>query len=613
VNVAHGGRTSPTALAQHLLDRDEYDWEALAEEPVQQQYVSRDLFRYALILCEADHHLDRLPRLLTLARRLQQRDPEREGFGNFYWYSHRQEVKDKNAVEFCMEPATIIWLRHRDKLTASSRRHLRALMRYSIKACLRREVRPEYTNIALKNAGNLIRLGESLDRPEVAAEGYRRLRQFSTYTFKYGIAEYVTPTYYVVDMSTLQLIRRYSERQSAQKQATGLLKLLWADAALNWYEPARRLAGATSRTYDYLHHQGALNEYVKHHGWGTLHLQDAEFEDLTTLIGGWQPPAMILAWHRRYPRYVRQRWGAMERDARTHQMHHDITVSTASAHYWAMDVPMTVDLPDANRVRGYFIPDGRNDPYGHNPFDIGSGHHKARHLRPVWTAAQQGGHAIGLCIYDLRRYNRDELETLKSHFVLPRDVDEIWLGQQRMDQAKGSQSQWTRQTVKINQPLVLRAGSAAIGLRVVVARTENGGAAPLALVDEKQSDGAMRLTAAHAAEQRTEPGVFAIQARIGSGLADTSQFNAWRRRFKQQPPVVALSRQALTVKVPAAANPISLRVKRPWEQKRTIELRPKPTRAILELDGKPVGRTLLGDAPIFNKLRRERSHGKAAN
>ena len=480
--LAQTRASTPSEVARNVVDSRERLWERIDSDPIDGNYTSREIFNYALALCEADAHLDRLTRLFELAERLQQRDPDKPGYGNFYWYSDRPEVKDRNAVEFCMEPGTLLWILHRDKLSEEARSRMRELMEYSIEGCMNHRVGSTYTNISLMNAGNLIRLGEALDRPEVAEEGYRRFKVFGWYTWKCGIHEYVSSTYYWVDLITLQLIARFSERERARDQAEALMKLLWTDVAANWFEPAERLAGPNSRTYDFLYNMG-IKRILRAHGW-LRGKDEGDSGHLLAAYGRWRPSEELVDVRNTYPRRIRASWGYETRQARTHVAHRDVTLGCSSAHYHAMDVPLTVDLPGGERrVRGYFIPDGRDDPYGLNPYDIGSGHMKARHLRPFWTAAQRGDDAVGVCIYRLRAQKREDLKALKSHFVLPRNVDGVWLGRRRIGSEDGNAISPKRYPVKPGEALVLRQDTAAVGVRVPIARREDGTPAPISLVD----------------------------------------------------------------------------------------------------------------------------------
>ncbi|NLE54906.1 MAG: hypothetical protein GX617_08225, partial [Lentisphaerae bacterium] len=93
--------------------------------------TSRELFTYALLLCEAQIDLDRIDRLFEVAARMQDRDPESRGYGNFRWNWRDGAVLDFNAGDFCMENAAVIWIKHRELLSDKQRQALSELIHYA--------------------------------------------------------------------------------------------------------------------------------------------------------------------------------------------------------------------------------------------------------------------------------------------------------------------------------------------------------------------------------------------------------------------------------------------------------------------------------------------------
>ena len=77
------------------------------------------------------------------------------------------------------------------------------MLRLGVEGCLRHRVPTDYTNIAILNAGNLIVLGERLDRADAAREGYRRLDAICLRTAAFGVHEFCSPTYYGTDLNGL--------------------------------------------------------------------------------------------------------------------------------------------------------------------------------------------------------------------------------------------------------------------------------------------------------------------------------------------------------------------------------------------------------------------------
>ena len=102
----------PAALAAQPPDREqviqyaaksgESTWRK-ASNP-SRNLTSRELFTYALALCEAEMYPERLERLFELAEEMQVRDPDNPGYGNFYWYWQEGEVRDRNANRRIIPP-----------------------------------------------------------------------------------------------------------------------------------------------------------------------------------------------------------------------------------------------------------------------------------------------------------------------------------------------------------------------------------------------------------------------------------------------------------------------------------------------------------------------------
>jgi len=255
---------------------------------------------------------------------------------------------------------------------------------------------------------------------------------------------------------------------------------------------------------------------------------------------------------------------------------------------------MTVDLAgDRKSVRGYFIADGRNDPYGQMPLPAGP-HKKAFHLDPFWTAAQRNGDALGLVVY--RKQDIPAIATtLASDFVLPMDVDGIWVGDKRVDFAKGKQ---TNVAVKPGEAVVLRKGNAVMGLRVPWSRGLDGGEAQIFLVNDGNPFGALRLEVLHVANdaQPVYTGIDAGAAfwvRIGSGIKTDEEFSGWRRLFVEASATAAAGPDGIHLDVAGAAGPVSVTANAPWRSPATLE--PMPTRAVLELNGEDVGTKVLSE------------------
>ncbi len=143
-----GARLDRAATFRRVAESGEKTW-AAALEPEKYNPGMSAFFTYALALCEAKMHPERLEKLMERACQLQDRDPKSPDYGSFRWNWNDKKVGDQNAIEFNMQPAAILWLRHRDSMPPAAREKLRAILDPAVIAALRHHVRAGYTNIAL--------------------------------------------------------------------------------------------------------------------------------------------------------------------------------------------------------------------------------------------------------------------------------------------------------------------------------------------------------------------------------------------------------------------------------------------------------------------------------
>ena len=577
-------------VAGNLAKHEEGFWRKCAQSP--ESLTSRGLFAYALVLAEARQHPERLDRLFALAEQMQDRNPQSRSYGNFWWTMRDGKVMDANAVDFSMRGGALLWLKHRNFIPADARARLEKMLEFSCEGCLRHKVQASYSNIALMNAGDLILLGEALGKPAVAAEGYARLDRFYRYTQAVGVHEFDSPTYTGVDLDGLGMIEAFCQRATSRAQAQALLKLFWTDIALNWLPSAQKLAGAHSRTYDYLHGLGELDRQLLVNGWLTTTSPPA-IDDIYSAQERWHPSPKYSALANQFPRLVRQSWGTNACQSRTHFLRADITLSCTAASYggW-MDMPLTVDWPgDRKSVRGYFIADGRDDPYGQKKIAAGA-HQKAFHLNPFWTAAQRNSDALGLVVYREKDLQTNAT-TLVSNFVLPLAADGFWIGDRRVEFSTTTPS---RLPVAPGETVLIRKGTAALGLRVPWSRGLNGQPAPVFLIYDGNAFGAVRLAVEHvgATDKIKFTGTAAGAAfwlRAGSGLKTEADFNQWRQRFVAAGVEVDAGAERLKLKTTGTDGPVALTATAPWAEPESLE--PSPTRAVLELNGTDLGAKIL--------------------
>ena len=584
---------SLSEIANNCAAADEGLWRSCAKPP--EGLSSRDLFAYALNLCEAKQHPERLDRLFELAAEMQDRDPKSRSYGNFRWYRRDAKVLDGNAVDFCMRGGSLLWMQYREFIPEKARARLLEMLNLSTIGCLNHKVRESYSNIAIMNAGDLILLGETFGDAKATKEGYDRLDRVYQYARQAGFHEFDSPTYSSVDLDGLGMIEAYCHQERGRAQARALLELLWTDIAANWFEPSRRLAGAQSRSYDYLHGLGGIEVQLTLHDW--LNEPLAKSRDVIFAAQSqWQPPAKLHALAQTFPRLVRQTWGIEPNQFRTHYLLPDITLScTASSYGGWTDMPLTVDLPGdwQNSVRCYFIADGRDDPFGKKKIPQGA-HQKALHLNPFWSAAQLKTDALGLVVYRNKDISvNDAAFTLQSTFVLPLNAD-LRIGDRPIHFTK---SKPASEVVKPGDVISVRQGTAALALRIPWTRRVGGAPASIVLNYDGNKFGAVCLTVEHgkpaAGVKNSLPiASAAFWVRVGSGLTDEASFNTWLAKFSGAHATAVGQADQVRIQVEGLTGPLALDV--PITGTPAATLNPAPAPVLLEVNGVDVGPRILG-------------------
>jgi hypothetical protein len=219
-------------------------------------------------------------------------------------------------------------------------------------------------------------------------------------------------------------------------------------------------------------------------------------------------------------------------------------------------------------------------------------------LRPFWTAAQRGADALGLALYHPGSLSKAS-EQLASHFVMRRDVDGFWIGGRRVDLSGQGTGEFA---VGIDEPVVLRLGSAAVGVRVPWAVGISDTPATIALVNDGNDHGAVRLTVTHpgivtpgdirgtGGRERSRPAA-AFWIRIGSGLDTEAAFAVWQRDFGLAATIVDASKEHIRIEVGGQDGQVIVGISKPYHKPDAIV--PAPTRALLELDGEDMGSEIM--------------------
>jgi len=570
-------------------------------------YGCRELFTAMLGYAEANTNLSRIAEILTFAEGMQNLDPESRAYGNFRWYSRDTEVMDYNAVDFCMQHGALLWKFHRDKLDPAVRERFLTVLNHGLRGLLNHRVRATYTNIAILNASDLILLGEALGDAEAVKEGERRLTTFIRTIYDDGVHEFVSTTYYAVNVECLMLLEGVSQHPHIREMADALLRYFWTDIALNFFEPSQRLAGAQSRTYDYVFGFGGLDHLLIQQGWfvpqRNYRIGSGGF---VPLYSQWKIPEAISAYRHRYPRLVEQTWGSDLPCARTFYIREDIAISTAWRNYHGrMDISLAVDFPspsrDARMPRLAFIPDGRRDPYGTLRIFDGKTHSKAFHMNHYWASAQDKADVLALAVYRERDFV-DTTGTLDSHLLIPRAIESVWVNDTPLTLAATNE-------IPLGATVFLRHGTSALGIRVPWSRGQDATPCTFHIFAETNTLNVMRLTVGHSrlpdAPSPERPAGVAFRLRAGSGLGTDEQFRQFRQTFMAEP--IAVEATDTGIALTGAEGRLAIRAAAPYANA-VPATTPKPPRPMLALDGTDLGRPILAALPIISERIKRHTH-----
>ena len=561
-------------------------------------YGSQELFIAMLAYAEANTNLTRIAEILPFAENMQDRNPVSRGYGNFHWYSRNQEVLDFNAVDFAMQYGALIWKFHSDKLDPPTKKRMRELLELGLIGLQKHKVRSTYTNIALLNASDLILLAEALHSEAAMKEGEKRLQSFTHLIYEEGVHEFVSPTYYDVDVEALRLLEGVSANEDVRTLARALLNYFWTDIALNWFTPSQRLAGSHSRTYNYVYGFGSLDAVMIMNGW--MPLPDKyRTSNIRAIYSSWQPSAKFRQMNEVYPRLVEQTWGSEVMCARSHYVCKDISLGTSWRNYHGrMDIPLVVDFSapsrKANQPRVSFIPDGRQDPYGTKKIFDGKVHDKAFHLSHYWVGVQDKADALALAMYRADDF-KDTTGTLESHLIMPTAIDSVWVDDARLAIV-------TTNPIPLQSAVFLRQGAAVLGIRIPWSSGHTSTPCTLMLVSDNPPLHVMRLTINHPILPTNQvplhPAGVVFRLRIGSNMTNELDFASFRKAFSTES--IGVQATETGIDLSAANNRLAIHAAAPYTLDGPVQTIPHPPRTLLAFNGTDCGKAILETIPFIH-------------
>ncbi len=194
---------------------------------------------------------------------LQDTDSSSKTYGIWPWFLEEplEEMSppDWNWADFCGTQLLQVAIDHVDRLPMELRYKVRDSILHAAASIQKRNVGPSYTNIALMGTYVTLVAGERFNDKQLVDYGKQRLRRFMDYASKTGMfSEYNSPTYTIVAIEVLSLMKAHVRDTTCQDQIRELNGAAWYHLARHWHRPTKQWAGPHSRCYSTLLRPDAL-------------------------------------------------------------------------------------------------------------------------------------------------------------------------------------------------------------------------------------------------------------------------------------------------------------------------------------------------------------------
>jgi hypothetical protein len=185
---------------------------------------------------------------------LQDQDPASATFGIWPWYYEeplqQMAAPDLNYADFIGKQLLLTVIRHKNRLSEPLYGRIRQAVCNAADAIIKRDVGPEYTNIAIMGAFVTLISGESFDRGDYVSYGLNRLERFLDFTRQLNtFQEYNSPTYGVITILELSKLFTETKQDRAKQICSELLQIAWEIAARHFHVPTGEWSGPHSRCY----------------------------------------------------------------------------------------------------------------------------------------------------------------------------------------------------------------------------------------------------------------------------------------------------------------------------------------------------------------------------
>lgn len=186
---------------------------------------------------------------------VQDRDPESRTFGVWPWYYEepldKMAAPDYNWADF--NGATIAGILHDypNRLSPELLKKTQQALDNSCRAIIKRDVKPNYTNIAMMGAAVTAAGGELLDKKEYLEYARMRMKRNVEHfrSLDGNFNEYNSPSYTPIVIREMERLLHLVKDPQCRKDAEEILEGAWKTFAEHYHQPTKQWAGPHSRNY----------------------------------------------------------------------------------------------------------------------------------------------------------------------------------------------------------------------------------------------------------------------------------------------------------------------------------------------------------------------------
>lgn len=229
-------------------------------------HPTRQAADYALALLDVGDPalVQRAADILWQLVSLQDTSPDSPTYGIWSWFWEeplaRMAPPDWNWADFLGKRLLYVLIRHSGRLPADLKAAVSQAVCHSCEAIIRRNVGPDYTNIAIMGAFVTLIAGEVLGELRYAEYGLARLVRLYGYTMRTGaFLEYNSPPYSTLAIVELSALAAYTRSPEAQKLSRELLELTWQMVADHFHPALKQWAGPHARSYSMMTDKARLS------------------------------------------------------------------------------------------------------------------------------------------------------------------------------------------------------------------------------------------------------------------------------------------------------------------------------------------------------------------